>query len=127
MQIGTRIPATTTETHYNPPKTSPFLELQSCTDASTFTWGDVTDALLDIHNLKDDWDGMGAEAISRVVVAHCSEVARGLREQNESAPVLVRPTPDGAVCFEWRDESRRIEVEISEDDIDVFEYEGPNR
>ena len=46
MQIGTRIPATITETDYDPSKTSPFLELQPCTDASTLTWGDVTDALL---------------------------------------------------------------------------------
>ena len=107
---------------YDPPETLPFDELQSNPPPFSMSWGNVTDALLGIRELEDDWDGMGAGRIDRVVIERCFECAQQLREDGWAPPHIVRPSPDGGVCFEWQDDDIRLELEVSEDTAEFFDF-----
>ena len=80
-------------------------------------WGDVNDELLRIMRLKDDWDGMGAEAPSVSLVKHCLELVRQIKEELRP-PNVVRASSDGHICFEWYGDRSTIEAEVSSEWVD---------
>ena len=86
-------------------------------------WGDVTDKLLDILQLPDDWDGQGA--ISPAVSGagqRCFEFVQELRRTGESdPPIKIRPTPDGCVAFVWDIDGLVIEAEVGADSVEWFD------
>lgn len=115
----------TTDSSYTPNDTSTFDGLQSEPEPYRMSWGDVTDQLLDLEQLEDDWDGMGALAPSKELVRSCGKFVRLARDQSKlGTPVFVVATPDGHVSFEWQGLSLRLEAEITPDAIQ-WVYSGP--
>lgn len=98
--------------------------LQSNTPFLQRNWGDVTDELLDISQLQDDWDGQGATAPSRKTVDRAFSLVRSWREHNSVPPSLIRPSPDGNICLEWQFSLERLEIEVQEDCIDCIEVDA---
>lgn len=102
-------------------------ELQLELTSKVRTWGDVTDELIDISQLNDDWDGMGATAPARALVQNCFDLARVSREQCKLPPPdMIRPTPDGNISFEWQTDFGHVEIEVSHDSIE-FIYVDPQK
>jgi hypothetical protein len=98
-----------------------FNELQTDALLKNKHWGDVTDELLDILRLEDDWDGTGAAAPDKVLVQFCFELARNLRETyGFPPPEMVRPTPDGNISFEWQNNFGHFEIEVSNDSVELI-------
>jgi len=96
--------------------TTAFNALQSDSLPLNRSWVDVTDELLDILSLQDDWDGLGASAPSKTLVRHCFDLVRILREKCSAPPPdIVRPTPDGNICFGWQTDSGHLEIEAFPD------------
>lgn len=79
----------------------------------------MSDKLLDILTLSDDWDGLGSAAPTKTVFDRAVRLMDLCRDQWRAADV-VRPTPDGLVCFEWREEGLHVEAEIDEDEIEFM-------
>lgn len=101
------------------PETSPFDALKS-ESVETMSWSGVTDCLMDIRNLHNDWDGMGAPAPGKDLVDLCFTLNRHLRSDGRMPPpTIVRPTPDGNVAFEWQADSLRIELELTQESLDI--------
>jgi hypothetical protein len=87
---------------------------------SGLTWNEVTDRLLDIRNLPDDWDGQGAVAPETDLVRKCFKFVQHLRNQLRTTsgaflppPTFVSATPEGTVSFEWQYSSGVIEAEAT--------------
>ncbi|WP_439622862.1 hypothetical protein [Gemmata sp.] len=76
------------------------------------TWGKLIDSVLDIHNLRDDWDGEGSEAPAPGAVDGALHLAMALRDRQERPADRVVPSVNGTVYFEWHlpDAYREIEV-----------------
>ena len=109
----------TTDSSYTPNDTSTFDGLQSEPEPYRLSWGDVTDQLLDLEQLEDDWDGMGATAPTKELVQSCGKFVRLARKQpNLGPPVFVVATPDGHVSFEWQSPSGRLEAEITPEAVE---------
>lgn len=89
--------------------------LQSERSRQRLTWADVTDRLLDIRNLGDDWDGADAEAPAEQVVDGSFGLMRQLRNEGFPPPTSVRATPDGGVSVEWRSDRQCLELELYDD------------
>jgi len=98
-----------------------FSAFQSDSHSPRRSWGNVSDELLDLYELKDDWDGLGAAAPSQGLVRICADFMRSVREKGNPPPSFVRPTPDGNICFEWQTDSERYEIEISDNFIEVIQ------
>ena len=103
-----------TDSSYTPNDTSTFDGLQSEPEPYRMSWGDVSDRLLDLNQLKNNWDGMGALAPSKELVQSCGEFVRYLREESSyGPPVFLTATPDGHISFEWQGPCYRLEAEIT--------------
>jgi hypothetical protein len=86
------------------------------------TWAHITQAVASLGALPDDWDGNGGEAIEPAIIKRCNNLLLLLRAQGKNCPRSVRPTPDGAVVFEWAYGPARIEAELSLDSTEWMEW-----
>ena len=82
-------------------------------DPSRAAWLRVRDMLHEMLDLPDDWDGMGAEAPRRDVVADAIDVLDTARHREDwPPPTRVVATPDGSIIIEWQTILRCLEIEI---------------
>jgi hypothetical protein len=76
-------------------------------------WEPTVAQLVALQHLGDDWDGQGARAPSRDLLAAAVALAYLLNERGVDAPSSVGPGPDGSVSFEWqRPDGTFCEVEV---------------
>jgi hypothetical protein len=81
-------------------------------DVSRKEWLLVTDELLRIRNLKDDWDGEGTEAPHPALVDGAITLAEYLRGKGNSPPIRVHASVNSTVYFEWHTELGYREIEV---------------
>src|SRR3989442_12499871 len=87
------------------------LPQQSLADAGP--WEPAVQKIVEFQHLGDDWDGLGAKAPSRELLASAVGLAYLFFEQGVRPPSRVVPGLDGAVLFEWQDpDGTCTEVEI---------------
>ena len=61
----------------------------------------MNDALDDFAKYEYDWDGQGAEAPSRTVIASARHYLDRLDKDSRMLPFEISAGPDGSICFEW--------------------------
>ena len=77
-------------------------------------WDQITDNLLGMLTLKNDWDGLGAEAPSREIVESSIRLAESLRRTGFLCPSRVGAGPNGTILFEWQLGPVYVEAEITQ-------------
>lgn len=79
-------------------------------------WRLVIEALMELINLQDDWDGQGAEAPSYDVIDTANKIAEALLERGDPSPGSAVATPAGSIILAWQENSiyRELEVVTSE-------------
>jgi hypothetical protein len=100
--------------------TSTFPSFESCgwfgrpDDSDHFgkDWSAITDELLRIRNLQDDWDGEGAEAPQIDLVDGAIALAQMLKSKNVAPPDRVHASVNGTVYFEWYSPRGYCEIEV---------------
>jgi hypothetical protein len=75
-------------------------------------WGLVLDALRNLRNLPDDWDGEGSDAPPRPIVEWAIRLVPFLRERNFGAPDTAVASRSGTVIFGWRNGREYVEIEV---------------
>ena len=76
-------------------------------------WEGSVHKLDTFRQLENDWDGLGAKAPSRDLLASAIGLAHVLNEQGVQPPQAVVVGLDGSVIFEWQDaDGTFAEVEI---------------
>lgn len=75
-------------------------------------WNRITDELLDVRNLPDDWDGLGAKAPPAELVDSAIQLAQLLHQWNMESPSRVVPGLTGTVLFEWQKNGIYLEIEV---------------
>ena len=76
-------------------------------------WEPAVQKIVEFQHLGDDWDGLGAPAPSRELLASAIALAYLYSKQGIPPPTCVVPGLDGSVNFEWQDPDGTIaEVEI---------------
>lgn len=85
-------------------------------------WSERIDELLEIRQLENDWDGLGAKAPSTALLDSALQLAEMLRSQAPGeevptplgqAPSRIVPGRAGAVIFEWQVDDACWELEIT--------------
>ena len=75
-------------------------------------WSDVTDDLLRLRLLEDDWDGQGADAPAPSVVDAALNVANDLRTAGMPPADRAVAGVNGTVFFEWHHPKQYLEIEV---------------
>ena len=76
-------------------------------------WKLAVQKISEFQHLGDDWDGLGAKAPSRELLASAIGLAYVLHEKGVDPPHRVAPGLDGSVNLEWQDPDGTIaEMEI---------------
>ena len=76
-------------------------------------WEPAVIKMVEFQHLADNWDGQGARAPSRELLASAIGLAYALYEQGMDPPSRVVPGLEGSVIFEWQDaDGTYAEVEI---------------
>ena len=76
-------------------------------------WQPAVQKIVAFQHLGDDWDGFGALAPSRDLLASAVGLAYGFSEKGVDPPDRVAPGVEGSVIFEWQDaDGAYTEVEV---------------
>jgi hypothetical protein len=76
-------------------------------------WEPAVRKIVEFQHLGDNWDGLGAPAPTRELLASAIGLAYMLYEEGVDPPHSVVPGLDGSVNFEWQDPDGTItEIEI---------------
>ena len=76
-------------------------------------WEPAVQKIVEFQYLGDDWDGFGAKAPSRDLLASAVGLAYLFSEKGVDPPHRVAPGVDGSVIFEWQDpDGTYTEVEV---------------
>ena len=76
-------------------------------------WAPAVRKIVEFQHLGDNWDGLGAPAPTRELLASAIGLAYMLYEDGVDPPHSVVPGLDGSVNFEWQDPDGTItEIEI---------------
>jgi hypothetical protein len=75
-------------------------------------WNAVINQIVDICQLDTGWDGDGAPAPAKPLLATTMRIATGLRHLNCPAPSRAVATFDGTVILEWQDSGYLMELEV---------------
>lgn len=114
MKILTKDRSTSTENPY-PINTNSAASLDSkCPSDGNFER--MLETLDEFSAYEFDWDGQGAKAPSRFVIAVAKHYLRSLVKEARLAPFEISIGPDGSVMFEWACQRFTQIVEI--DDLD---------
>jgi hypothetical protein len=65
-------------------------------------WQDAIEQIIELGQLADDWDGLGAKAPAHEVVESVLGLALVLADLGVPAPQRVTPGLNGEVDFEWQ-------------------------
>jgi hypothetical protein len=77
-------------------------------------WSEALDALSQIRELEDDWDGLGAPAPSMTLVDSAVHLAQVLRAYRWPPPCRVVAGLTGTILFEWQGAGGNyFEVEVT--------------
>jgi hypothetical protein len=86
---------------------SPWADFSSPTtlpeNGSSAKWDKAIGKIYMMMSLGDDWDGMGAQAPPRELVASAIDLAAALRYRGFPPPARVIATADGTVALEWQE------------------------
>ena len=88
----------------------------SLTNSSSVTqshWSSIRKVIESFRELEEDWDGLGAKAPSEEIIRSAEFLVQSLRHGGLPAPSRVVPGLEGAVIFEWQDQSTYLEIEVS--------------
>ena len=78
-------------------------------------WLGAERQLIEITQLADDWDGLGAEAPEPELIQSAIELFDGLRSNHRSPPPAhIVASANGTILFEWQGEGFYSEVEVVE-------------
>jgi len=78
-------------------------------------WLAAEQQLIEIAQLEDDWDGLGAEAPEPEILESAIELLSNLRSIHRSPPpVHIVASANGTILFEWQGEGFYSEVEVVE-------------
>lgn len=94
----------TTKTGANGAVTDPPRELDR--------WDEMINRTVNLGNLQEDWDGMGAKAPQATLIESAVELAQSLRQHDFRPPSRVGAGPDGEILLEWQDEHLYLEAEV---------------
>lgn len=75
-------------------------------------WNAIIEKVLDLRNLEDDWDGLGAKAPSAALLDSALQLAELFRQGGMKSPSGVVPGLDGEVIFDWQSKEVYQEVEV---------------
>ena len=76
------------------------------------TWGQVTQALVAMRSLNDDWDGEGSEAPRLPAITMAVQVAGVLEAHGAPVPTTATATRSGGILFGWEHEADYKEIEV---------------
>jgi hypothetical protein len=79
-------------------------------------WDEMITTLVNLHNLPEDWDGLGAKAPVAALLETAVELAQVLRQYGFRSPSRVGAGPDGEILLEWQDQHIYLEAEICKPD-----------
>ena len=65
-------------------------------------WETIIDRIVAMQHLGDDWDGLGAQAPSRDLLASAVGLAYLLKDRGMEPPHTVVASLSGTVVFEWQ-------------------------
>ena len=77
-------------------------------------WQDVFHDLSKLRNLKEDWDGDGAQVPDPEILVSTWHLLVAKWQASIRAPDRVMPTIDGSIIVEWQENDGLIEYEIDE-------------
>jgi hypothetical protein len=81
--------------------------------ADAGAWEPTVQAIVRLQDLENDWDGLGAQAPTRELLASAIGLAYTLMQKGMDPPSRVVPGLDGTVAFEWQTpDGTYCEVEI---------------
>jgi ribosomal protein L30/L7E len=76
-------------------------------------WEQVIDSLYKMFLLKNDWDGMGADAPYLDVIASAIELMERVRSRHGwPPPSRAVATSNGSVILEWQTPRKSLDIEI---------------
>src|SRR5713101_2229597 len=77
-------------------------------------WIEREHDLARIRNFGNNWDGFDADAPDTAVINRADLFLRVLKEREPASPPMrIVLAPDGSVSFEWADDNRLVQVEIT--------------
>lgn len=83
------------------------------TTQSAVSWERAVQTIVEMHNLGDDWDGLGAIPPSRELLESALGLAHLLSDKGMEPPLTVVAGTDGSVNFGWQDaDGGYAEVEV---------------
>lgn len=80
--------------------------------SSAADWDVVIDQIVEICQLENGWDGEGAPAPSKPLLASTMKLAKLLRGIDCPAPRRAVPSFDGTMILEWQDLGFLAELEV---------------
>jgi hypothetical protein len=80
--------------------------------AMTDRWQAIINEVLELRNLGDDWDGLGAKAPSTALIESAVELAQTLQNYGFRLPCRAVPGPDGEILLEWQERGIYLEAEV---------------
>lgn len=80
--------------------------------AQMIAWQKAIQNLNALRSLERNWDGAGAPAVPRSLIAFSLTILDTLKKLGMSPPSRILPTPAGTVAVEWQGPRRYIELEI---------------
>lgn len=83
-------------------------------------------ALNDIRNLKDNWNGNGAESFSPDMIGHCYHLLNLFSYSKIGLMAFVVPTATRAIQFQFERGNLYLEFEVHDDRISVYSEDKSN-
>jgi hypothetical protein len=78
------------------------------------SWSRIIDDLLAMYAMRDNWDGLGAEAPGSDLLRSTIDLVCLLKEEPEiPVPSRIIPTPIGTVLLEWQTARQYLEWEVT--------------
>ncbi len=85
--------------------------IQRSPSAKDDPWEMIIDKVVDMQRLGDDWDGLGAKAPARELLASAVGLAYLLKDRGTEPPKTVVLSLSGTVVFEWQWADGEVEVD----------------
>lgn len=76
-------------------------------------WRQLSDKLISIHSLRDDWDGEGSIAPALSTVDRATRLAGVLEALSFPPASRVTASVNGTVVFEWHTADGYLEIEVA--------------
>jgi hypothetical protein len=71
---------------------------------SSDAWDGVLLAISELRGLAEDWDGLGANAVTDETQSSASAAAEAMAHDGWPVPASITATPAGSIGFVWCDE-----------------------